>query len=588
MSYLQKALSGTLIFGLCFLSNFACDAVPQAARDKSSASCIGEGGSPPVVPNALSCCEGLALIKPKHPDILGSKGVCTSRCGNRVCDSRTESTNNCPGDCSLGGYRDVPFGFHTGNAFPKDVTAHKPDNPLDPEIWGRYHYAEYIGAGWERPGMYAWVPPQESGVSWQQLTDRIYGTIPPSMRIFANIDVRAFTHTRPSNEPEELKNLTTYHPPASSLELFDEQLYVRFVRDLVERYDGDGVADMPGLKNPVHYWQIDNELPGMPPFDINSASQAERGEWFLTVVNNYVHILEITSAVIKATDPSAKVAIAGVAEFPGVEGILRLYYMEVLRRVRRGTVDVFDYHFYGDAGKSWPVMKDTYRAIRRDLDAIGWTDMEIWITETGTYSGTPLEVRGRAPHQSEREQAVDLVRRLIYPVSFGVKRVFWAWGVMDCPASDGPDGHMGLLYNGKGSGNPGYGSKKLSYYAYKKLVEVLEGSDWNTVQTVKDERKDAYGIYLFKFTKKGKPVYVGWFACFDEQKCSSMKIDLRERLVVDKGTKTVKITEAVPKYASGKDVGDYATAFKTETKRTGAGRVTITLQDVPVFVEASD
>jgi hypothetical protein len=46
-----------------------------------------------------------------------------------------------------------------------------------------------------------------------------------------------------------------------------------------------------------------------------------------------------------------------------------------------------------------------------------------------------------------------------------------------------------------------------------------------------------------------------------------------------------KITEAVPKYESGKDVADYNAAFNTETKSVQGGKITITLKDIPVFVE---
>lgn len=43
--------------------------------------------------------------------------------------------------------------------------------------------------------------------------------------------------------------------------------------------------------------------------------------------------------------------------------------------------------------------------------------------------------------------------------------------------------------------------------------------------------------------------------------------------------------EAVPKFSSGKDVTDYNTAFKTETKSVTGGQVSISLADSPVFVE---
>lgn len=39
----------------------------------------------------------------------------------------------------------------------------------------------------------------------------------------------------------------------------DMDAYTAWVSALVERYDGDGVDDMPGLAGPVRYWEIDNE-----------------------------------------------------------------------------------------------------------------------------------------------------------------------------------------------------------------------------------------------------------------------------------------------------------------------------------------
>jgi hypothetical protein len=47
----------------------------------------------------------------------------------------------------------------------------------------------------------------------------------------------------------------------------------------------------------------------------------------------------------------------------------------------------------------------------------------------------------------------------------------------------------------------------------------------------------------------------------------------------------VRITEAVPRCESGKDVTDYGTAFRTETRTAGNGELSVTLRDRPVFVE---
>ena len=76
---------------------------------------------------------------------------------------------------------------------------------------------------------------------------------------------------------------------------FDD--YKNFLTKLVERYDGDGVEDMPGLKIPIKYWEILNE--------------PELRESFLTFYKGtkeeYVEILKVSYETIKETCPGCKV-----------------------------------------------------------------------------------------------------------------------------------------------------------------------------------------------------------------------------------------------------------------------------------------
>jgi len=469
----------------------------------------------------------------------------------------------------------VPFGFHIGRIYPKDIVAHNPNNLADPELWGTYSYAQDIGVGWERPGMYAFIPPEEAGISWQQVMDSNYGGIPISMNILATIDVRRWTAVQPSSVPEELKKLTTYNPPVSYLKLLDEKKYIQFVRDLVERYDGDGVDDMPGLKNPIKYWQIDNELPGPAPSEISPAFNPETNsestaEWLSASLKNYTHILEITIKAIRAQDPEAKIALSGMADVgPATEKLFRAYYLGVLQRLEEKHIDIFDYHFYGNGSGDWKVMKDAYQMIREGLDKIGYKDTLIWITETAAYTGRPRDVQGDAPYKTEKEQAIDLFKRIIFPFSFGVKKIFW-FSIMDNPSSEGPDGHTGLLYNGKGEGNPGYCAKKLSYYTAKKLTEMLRGCNWENMQVIQE--KDGIGVY--KFMKQANPLWVVWNDTQEEKQVEISGIVSNE----------VLITEALPRSDSGKGVQDYYSAFHSETKAVKEGKASISVKDIPVFV----
>ncbi|MBP7124950.1 hypothetical protein KBD49_01110 [Myxococcota bacterium] len=67
--------------------------------------CVPEGGSVPVVPDAPSCCPGLALVPCDRPDDAGACQACEgaaicTRCGDGTCGTG-ENRCNCPKDCGL-------------------------------------------------------------------------------------------------------------------------------------------------------------------------------------------------------------------------------------------------------------------------------------------------------------------------------------------------------------------------------------------------------------------------------------------------------------------------------------------------------
>src|SRR6266545_6257081 len=60
----------------------------------------------------------------------------------------------------------------------------------------------------------------------------------------------------------------------------------------------------------------------------------------------------------------------------------------------------------------------------------------MWIVESGAYSGDPLPAPISNPPidyppQTERQEALDYVKRHVYPLSFGVKKIFSSVGVME-------------------------------------------------------------------------------------------------------------------------------------------------------------
>lgn len=337
----------------------------------------------------------------------------------------------------------------------------------------------------------------------------------------------------------------------------DEEAYKTFVKEAVRRYSF------------IKYWQIGNE----PIFNKR--------------MSDYGKFIAITYEAIKEANPQAKVLIGGVSGL-GMPDDITIYkanfdraylpLLEDVARQKKRCFDIFDFHWFGRAGGDYKLTKGVYNHIRDKIRQLNIPEPEeYWITETGTYSGDPKPVHREDrfvdfPYQSEKQQAIDLIKRYIYPLSFGVKKVFWAWGLREgFHHNEEFFDFTGLIYDGMYPYDQGRGVKKLSYYAYKKMVKVLEGSDWDNIQTIQE--KD--GIYIYKFTKQGKPIWVAW----NDNK------EKKEIIISGISSSEVKVTEAVPKYESGKEVEDYNAAFKTETKEVINGKINLVMRETQLFIE---
>ncbi|MGC8668792.1 MAG: hypothetical protein ACP5VE_11830 [Chthonomonadales bacterium] len=71
--------------------------------------------------------------------------------------------------------------------------------------------------------------------------------------------------------------------------------YAAFIRAIVERYDGDGFGDMPGLRYPVRYWEI----------------EAEWGTFWPASAREYINLLQIARDAVHQADPNGKIILQG-------------------------------------------------------------------------------------------------------------------------------------------------------------------------------------------------------------------------------------------------------------------------------------
>ncbi len=440
-----------------------------------------------------------------------------------------------------------PFGFHPAKT---DLPGHPHD----------YTDAQAIGVTWARGELYAFWSLVQPDLTTQTYNfvpfDVEYGSIPQGISPLGNIAV-------------EPPGSTGYEVTGSYLPV-DEAKYSAFVQALVKRYSTQGPDSMPGLTNPVKYWQVENE-----PFDTQTTSFAD--------------VQRITYLAVKAACPDCTVLIGGVGGFPPVSRYLKAFdlgYKPILDALHGQYVDVMDFHWYGQATGDYRGAGDAYNHIRTVLDADGFTSVPIWMTEMTAFSGTIVSSGTSStptyPSQTERQQALDYVKRYVYPLSLGVKVIFAGFGVMDGFKYDGDYfDYTGLIYDSAVPGDLTTGQKKLGYYSYRKMTEKLEGSDWNSTATV----QQANDVYVYRFTKNGKAIYVAWWDYFNDPTYTSGKV--RAVTISGLNSATVTVTEALPKFATGAEVtaAGYANSFTVTTVAVSAGSVTLNLGDSPVYVE---
>lgn len=432
----------------------------------------------------------------KGSEIASFSGAFPSQCVNREKGYVSLRATRDPvyvvdGDISLKEKilsEESPFGFHPANI---------------PGCPNPFEAAQDIGIRWHR-GFYAyWIVIQKNkeniergSFSWTE-NDREWGSVPRGMSILANIGLPERRKMGHDTAVKNMPGLKKY-----SWELNEsEESYIMFVRTVVDRYDKDGKNDMPGLSDPIKYWQFENE----PDLGGNK-------DW-----EGFAHLQEITYKAIKEEFPQAKVLMGGQSG-DGI-GIFDRFYAPILKKLKGRFIDVYDLHYYGDARLDWFSVKKEYEHIRKTLDSLGYENTEIWITETGTYSGKPGDEKGgllpvNAPSgikdalQTEHEQARDVVKRYVFSLSLGVKKIFWAFGLMEgFKHDDGFFDHTGFIYDGEFDRDPPRGTKKLAYYTYKLMTETLDGADWSKAQSF-SLCKDVYAINV----KRGKgSVTILWY-----------------------------------------------------------------------------
>ncbi len=477
---------------------------------------------------------------------------CMQECGITQSDGQTpgpQGSKYTPLDTPVSNqlkYEDSPFGVFAA--------------------YGAYEYTEFMQqAGLDELGYWDWAEAhmKNLGAHWTRSNVQlIWGIVEPQIG-------GEYVFDNPMMTDDIITRIYDSEYPINWLGVFAEggrnendpnpidypEDYKRFVRDMVERYDGDGIDDA-SLNVRVKYWQAGNEVMGWE----RSGRTAEE----------YMDFVRLIREASKGADPDSKLVL--IAPLDGV--VSSEFVIEVITGLAdEDAFDAIDIHHWQPM---WEWKMSAVQEYRRLLNSLGMEDVEIWSCEHGTWEGEP---QMQPIDQTQRDQAASLIMRYAYNLGHDVDKIMWNnlvewWEFSGNPASI--FNSMGVISDGNGQGEDTntFNIPRLSYYSYKLLVEKLDGSDWDNVVTISENDE----VYAYKYLKQGEPVWVVWWDYFRSEEAS-------KEVTLQINADYVTVTEAIPKYDSGKDVVSYITAFNVETVQTTNGQLTLSLSDSPLYIE---
>ena len=236
----------------------------------------------------------------------------------------------------------------------------------------------------------------------------------------------------------------------------DMNSYQNFITNLVERYDGDGVDDMPGLVVPIKYWEVSNE-PSM---------QSNWLVFFNGPAEDYFDILNATYQSIKNADNDAKVVKGGMA---GVMDENIEFWEKIFNLGGDSYFDIGNVHSINSDSDA--INGPEYKAF---LDQQG-VDKPFWITEVELGS-----MNQEKDSYLETDMPDSLITNFVQAFASGAEKIF----------------HPGIVKSTSKS-EP---SKENTYNAIQTIVNKIDY--FNTVEKLDD--------YHFKFTLENNVVYVLW------------------------------------------------------------------------------
>ena len=321
-----------------------------------------------------------------------------------------------------------------------------------------------------------------------------------------------------------------------------------YVYSVVARYGRD--------RGQIRYWEVWNE-PNLRPFGY------EHG---LYTVQDFVRVLDVARAAIKAADPGAVIVLGGMYDIWGQpatpEDYDSLDYLRMLHEAGGwNSFDILSLHPYRPGAPEAALhrrgpdmtMRDELRVLDGMMAEFG--QKPIWFTEVGWSSFTGIF------GVTEAEQAAYLQRMYAIALSHpSVEKVFW-YDLRDDTAPQAPytqpvenvaesEFHYGLLRR-RFPLNPDDPSlRKPAFVAYRALTDALAGMQLETV-VADGTHPGLRGVYWYRFRDGARRADILW-RLYGDPVDIEIPCDCREARVRQWDGRLIRVTSTDSGYVVGR------------------------------------
>ncbi|MBT3406873.1 hypothetical protein HN419_06995 [Candidatus Woesearchaeota archaeon] len=235
------------------------------------------------------------------------------------------------------------------------------------------------GGAWVRPhiGAFVWGYIEERGYSetdkWVKESQKNNVAMLATLWPYYNKDQETCHNNCDVSKKDVFYPMDGHGLPSSRCAPCNYEDYKTFLKALIERYDGDGINDMPDLVIPIKYWEIMNE----PEMQSSSLT------FFKGTPEDYIEILKVSKEVIKEECPTCFIVQGGAA---GSRETLT-YWRNIFELGGDAYFDIANNHFVNHGDLETLNVRE-YKSLMDEYNI----DKPLWITEVSFRPENPVEV----------------------------------------------------------------------------------------------------------------------------------------------------------------------------------------------------